>query len=198
MKSEGHRRKEAKAYIGDDVLKRLGVFVGEQVQPQAGKSPSDKFAEFLEKVKAEHTEKYDWLRKCMEEIAKEDPQKPKGPKPTCERAMAEYLWELGKKVTNEFFKSVIIFVRLYRECLNENGWSMLRKAKNLPDGEDTKEDFASHAEAESIPDMCNQFVKYYLPEKFPSFDKYLSIELTRHMCNWVYTRGYTHRIISLL
>ena len=60
VKSEGHKRKESANYIGDDVLRRLGVISG---------SPKDSikgFREFVESVKPENVGKYEGLLRSVE------------------------------------------------------------------------------------------------------------------------------------
>jgi len=41
-----------------------------------------------------------------------------------------YLRDLCKKVNSEYYKKVLRFVLLYRECMNEYGWIKRRETLN--------------------------------------------------------------------
>ena len=41
---------------------------------------------------------------------------------TCDDVFSLYLRDLCKKVNESYYKTVLRFVLLYRECLNEYGW----------------------------------------------------------------------------
>ncbi len=206
VKSEGHKKKIATNYVGDEVLKRLGVSSEER------QDPISTLKKFMQEVRADSQEKYRSLQREIEFLAQkcqqqqqqmkeEEEKKTKGPAQSatksCEAVLAEYLWEVGGKVTERFMMVLIIFVRLYRDCLNEYGWELARRSGELP-AEEGKRDFAGLPTAEHIPEACNDFIRHFLPNESPSFDKYLAIELTRHMCDWVHSHKYTHKMISLL
>ena len=41
---------------------------------------------------------------------------------SCDQILALYLRELCKQVNENYYRTVVRFVLLYRECLNEFGW----------------------------------------------------------------------------
>ena len=48
---------------------------------------------------------------------------------SCDEAMAVYLRDVSCKVNETFFKQVIMFVLLYRDCMNQYGWQKLAEAE---------------------------------------------------------------------
>ena len=118
-------------------------------------------------------------------------------KKTCDKVFAEYLWDMSKKVNEKFFYLLAIFVKAYKDCMNEYGWEILKKYKQVTPEERRKE-FAINNDAEHVPEASNDFVRYFLPREYSNFDKNLSIELTRHLCEWVRKNKYTHTCITLI
>lgn len=49
---------------------------------------------------------------------------------TCDLIFCLYLRDLCKKVNSEYYKKVLRFVLLYRECMNEYGWIKRRETLN--------------------------------------------------------------------
>lgn len=186
VKSDRHKKREAKDYSGDAVLQRLGVYSNME------NNPIKIFKVLMESMASESKEKYISLQKSVEVAAIDTKNK------TAENAFGRYLYELGRKVSDDFFKTSIIFVRLYKDCLNEYGWEVVKKQRSVT-LEEKKREFAKEPDtADYIPDVCNDFVNYFLPQEFPSFDKYLATELVRHLCDWVSKSGYTKKILMLL
>lgn len=189
------QKKKVEVYNGDEVLKRLGALDGTRFDPLTS------FADFLRQLKTDKTTEYFWLQKQLKNIAELEEkgvgEEIAAQKKTCERVLVEYLWELAKKVNEKFFFILIIFVKAYKECMNEYGWEVLRKYKQVT-FEDRRKDFVTNNDAEHIPEVCNDFVRYFLPREHPTFDKNLAIELTRHLCEWVRKSKYTHTCVSLM
>jgi len=46
---------------------------------------------------------------------------------TCDEVFCLYLRHVSKQVNEHYYKTVLRFVLLYRECLNENGWMKRRE-----------------------------------------------------------------------
>ena len=46
---------------------------------------------------------------------------------TCDQVFTFYLADVAKKVNHQYFRVVMKFVVLYRECLNEQGWKIRRE-----------------------------------------------------------------------
>ncbi len=58
---------------------------------------------------------------------------------TCDKVFGLYLREIATKVNFNFYKQVMKFVFLYRECLNEYGW--LKRREHYERVEMTHQDF---------------------------------------------------------
>ena len=46
---------------------------------------------------------------------------------TCDEVFCLYLREVSKQVNESYYKQVIRFILLYRECINEYGWQKRRE-----------------------------------------------------------------------
>jgi hypothetical protein len=49
---------------------------------------------------------------------------------TCDEVFCLYLRDLCKKVNENYYRTIIRFVFLYRECMNEYGWIKRRETLN--------------------------------------------------------------------
>lgn len=187
-------KKEVKKYDGDEVLKKLGALEGERYEPLV-------MAEnFLRQIHEDKIPNYLWLQKNLRmgvEQEEEKKEELEGPRKTCEQIFAEYVSEQGKKVNERFFFILIIFVNAYRQCMDEYGWEMTKKYKQVTFDERRKS-FTAHNDAELVPETSNDFIRYFLPKENPYFDRAMAIELTRHLCEWLKKNKYTHASISLL
>lgn len=47
-----------------------------------------------------------------------------------DEVFALYLYTVSKKVNDTFYRTVLAFVILFRECLNEIGWRKIRESEN--------------------------------------------------------------------
>ena len=56
----------------------------------------------------------------------------------CDDVMALYLREVSKRVNHTFYKTILRFIFLYRECLNEYGW--LKRRENYEKAQMLDED----------------------------------------------------------
>ncbi len=115
----------------------------------------------------------------------------------CHVILAEYLYEMSKKVNEKFFMTLIIFTRLYRDYMNIHGWDIVSRYKAVSK-EERDTSYAKCSDAEHMPEACNDFAKNYLPKEHPSFDQEIAIDITLHLCQWLYRKGYTHTHISRL
>lgn len=187
--------------MGDEVLTKLGA-----INTEEKPDPMATLRKFMKQVRPENKDKYCGIQRLIEDIAQKKPEdRPITEDPlaaaqkSCETVLVEYLWDLGARVTEKFLMVLIVFIRLYRDCMNVHGWDIVKKAGTTElEQEKGKRDFASLPTAEHIPEACNDFIRYFLPREFPAFDKGLAIEMTRHLCDWVHTHKYTHKLISPL
>jgi len=164
------------------VLKRLGVYSNKYNHPIAD------FKDLIEHAKAKDRPNYENLQRIIESARNINST-------DAESVLGKYLYELGQKVTSKFYKTMIIFIRLYLECLNDCGWKFIDKdQKILIDDHFIKKT----GTVDYVPDAGNDFIKYYLPTNCPSFNNFLAIEMTRHLCDWLYKNGYTKKHILLI
>lgn len=86
--------------------------------------------------------------------------------------------DISEKVIVNFYKAVVVFVELYRNCLNDIGWDKLANYKRMDTGKDVLPEYTSVKDGDSIPEICNEFLVRYLPMKCIAFDRKLAIQLT--------------------
>lgn len=138
---------------------------------------------------AEQQQQIPVLIPSMEEVQKQEPQK------HCLRIMTEYLCSMATKVSEKFFVSLILFIRYYSDYMNLHGWEILGKHKPITE-EEKKKQFTKTRDAEHVPEACNDFMKVHLPKECPNFDQTIGIDMTLHICDWLYRQGYTHTRIT--
>lgn len=109
----------------------------------------------------------------------------------CDDLFGIYLNDISNYINSTFYKSVIILLRHYRDCMNSLGWEILEKYNDLIH-EYTQYDFCSVKSGEILPDVCNDFLKVYLPKKLPSFDLHIARIVICEFCDWLYRKQYTH------
>jgi len=148
-----------------------------------------------------HTEIYDEMEllSLEKKNALEPLEMNNNPKPhkNCNAILAEYLYELAPKVNEKFFTTLIIVTRLYQDYMNQHGWDIISKYKTVT-AEERKKQFTNVYDSEHIPEGCNDFVQAYLPKEYPNFEMQIGVDITLHLCKWLYAKGYTHTSISPL
>jgi hypothetical protein len=85
---------------------------------------------------------------------------------------AVYLWRISQKVNDSFYKLVLAYTILFRECLNELGWAKKIESENIKIEEDPvlrermeKDQFCLTNNAEHAPEICNEFVTVFMEQK---------------------------------
>jgi hypothetical protein len=144
-----------------------------------------------------------------------------------DEVFAIYLYEASKKINPDYYKILLRFIILYRECLNRYGWekkaendevlnnsgngeemeatmitpaseSIIEKARELKSKAKGVE-FSVINNAEHAPEICNEFVTVFLQDKKDfALQKNESIDLTRNICHWLFTEGYTCSKVSMI
>ncbi|CDW77355.1 UNKNOWN [Stylonychia lemnae] len=127
-----------------------------------------------------------------------------------------YLRDVASKTNQLFYKNMLRFIMLYRECLNENGWQKLaesqcREAKqtleerNITARMATFKDvmyiheFCSINNSEVAPEICNEFVTTFLEmRKDCGLEKLEAIDYTRNFCHWLFINGHTCSKLSMI
>jgi hypothetical protein len=59
-------------------------------------------------------------------------------------------------------------------------------------------EFSAVSNAECVPEICNEFVTIFLPRRKETFEVTKAVDLTRHMCNWLFMQGFTCSKISVI
>ena len=105
--------------------------------------------------------------------------------------ICKYLNVFYKETNENYFKFMIKFLILFRECINE-------KEKNY--NENNKE-FTTYSNTENFPEKCNYFFTDYLESKnyckFTENEKDELIEIIQHFCFWLYQNNYTKSKLTL-
>lgn len=123
----------------------------------------------------------------------------------CDETFADYLNDIARIVNKGFYKQMVKFVFLFRECLNHYG-DRLNKTKQtqgvVPQPPEKKieegEEYCLINNAEQAPEVSNEFVTVYLEKVNSGLEKLDAIEFTQNLCNWLYINGYTCSKLSLI
>eukprot|EP00347_Sterkiella_histriomuscorum_P012296 403369133 len=124
-----------------------------------------------------------------------------------DQILAIFLIDMSEQVIVNFYKAVTVFVTLYRNCLNEIGWDQIANYKRLDliesinQNEDSIIDsglpiFTQVKDGDFIPQLSNEFILEYLPQKCNIFYRKLAVSLVEHLCRWLYNRKLTQLKIS--
>ena len=106
---------------------------------------------------------------------------------TCDQSFALFLIYISEKINSNFFEIVVIIIKLYRDCMNKLGWEILSKYKTLDDEEISfKYSFCEKKDPMKLPEISNDFIKFYLPKILPNFDIYLVMVIIGHFNYWLY------------
>ena len=109
--------------------------------------------------------------------------------------MALYLNDIAEHVIVNFYKTVAVFITLYRDFINETGWEKMSGYKILD--KSNLMIFSSIKECDVIPEFCNEFVTEQLSIKCNIFERDLASQLVQHLCLWLYNRGLTQYKVSI-
>ena len=113
---------------------------------------------------------------------------------TCDDAFYEYLCSFKDKTNEKYFKLLLKFVLLFRECYD--------KSKNKDVKEEDKKPVTNSLSPEGLPDLCNEFYGEFLePNDFfdlnENEEKNEIIEIIQHFCIWLFKKDYTKSKLSL-
>ncbi len=121
---------------------------------------------------------------------------------------ALYLWKISEKVNDQFYRTVLAYTILFRECLNELGWAKKIESENLKIEEEPelkermeKEQFCLTNNAEHAPEICNEFVTVFMEQKRNAqFDisKPDQIDLTINLCHWLFENQFTCSKLTMI
>ena len=61
-------------------------------------------------------------------------------------------------------------------------------------------EFCQVNNSELLPEICNEFVTIYLNDKLTvaGFERSEGIDLTRHLCHWLFINGHTCSKLSMI
>jgi hypothetical protein len=116
---------------------------------------------------------------------------------SCDDILALFLIDNSQIFTFQFYKTLIIFIKSYRDCMNKIGWEIVSQYKEIT-SEKTEADFTTVRNGEHLPEISEEFVNIYLPNNLPSFDKYLAVVIVNYLCDWAYKHKFTHTKLKYL
>jgi len=209
-KAGGAEKKPGEPISLDDILRKYGVleenstpilnmcsaFIS-QAKPESVKLYTELFDEVKSILQPEEGKVEININKAPTDNEDEPKDKAAENNRNCSQVLAEYLCDMSKRVSERFFMTLIIFVRMYRDYMDLCGWDIIGKYKAVS-VEEKKKQFSKLNDAEHIPEACNDFVKIYLPKEYPNFDQAIGVDVTLHLCEWLHRKKYTHTHISLL
>eukprot|EP00347_Sterkiella_histriomuscorum_P007733 403347763 len=127
-----------------------------------------------------------------------------------------YLREVASKTNLNFYVTMVKYILLYRECMNEYGWQKLAESQCREAKQTTEErninarlatfgdiisnhEYCSINNAEVAPEICNEFVTIFLESKKDcGLEKLECIDYTRNFCHWLFISGHTCSKLSLI
>eukprot|EP00347_Sterkiella_histriomuscorum_P022729 403337381 len=141
----------------------------------------------------------------------------------CEGIFAIYLRTFSKCTNENYYSTLTKFVLMFRDCLNQYGWQ--KKAEN--EEKDMKEpqyqslsyedrvqaklqeydnlrkfnEFTAINNCEYAPEIANEFVTVYMEDERNNkggLDRTEIIDLTQHLCNWLFTQKLTCSKLSMV
>lgn len=110
---------------------------------------------------------------------------------TCDDIFACFLIHMARIANEKFYKTIIVLIKHFRECMNKLGWDILSQFKHLSD-EQTTLDFCSVKNGEHLPEIASDFINVYLPSKLPQFDKKIASVIVSQFCDWLHKHKLTH------
>jgi hypothetical protein len=116
---------------------------------------------------------------------------------SCDDIFAIFILDISRTLSLKFLKNLLIFIKNLRDCMNIIGWEILSEYKSLR-YEPTILDFTSVKNAECLPDLSNEFINIFLPNKLPNWDKHLAVVIVNMICDWLYKHKFTNKKLSLL
>lgn len=142
-----------------------------------------------------------WLRN-YENLSESDRQQM-----LADEIFAYYLYTISRKVNEHFYKTVLTYTILFRECLNEIGWVKKIESEGLKVEEDDElkakvdtEPFCLTNNTEHAPEICNEFVTVFMERKrnqveIPKPDQ---IDLTINVCHWLFENQFTCSKLTMI
>ena len=82
-----------------------------------------------------------------------------------DHVFALFLIDVSERSIVNFYKTMVIFIDFFRECINVEGWNFISKYKIVFDEETKKEmrTYTSIKSAETVPHFTNEFLMRFLP-----------------------------------
>jgi len=120
---------------------------------------------------------------------------------------ALYLYQISRKVNEVFYKTVLTYVILFRECLNDIGWGKRAESEDIKveTNSQYKHDmetkaFCLYNNAEHAPEICNEFVTVFMENKRGQCEisKPDQIDLTINLCHWLFENQFTCSKLTMI
>ncbi len=104
-----------------------------------------------------------------------------------------YLKEFYNQTNPEYFHFMFKFIIMFRQCINKF------KKESSFNPPDPKNYFTQNNNAETIPDLCNDFFTDFLePKDYYGMEVMELIDVIQHLCNWLFINKYTTSRLTLV
>lgn len=145
-------------------------------------------------------------------IGSEDLDKDTGLKKTnMNKIFAVFIYCIGRRLTEQFYREFVFFLMMYRRALNEDGWTIKAEVTQTPVSQMEKRvEYCTINNGEFACDICNDFItdkwNEYLPQYNLNGFKVLGTDtegaknavfLTQHFCNWLNAQRYTNSKLQI-
>ena len=159
------------------------------------------------------------LRRTFRDVSRDICQMPENKRNmlNCEQIFTLYLREFSSLVNETYYKKLMTFVLLFRDCLNIYGWQKRaenevkeyygqfdydRKLKEKLESFDQMKvlnEYTAVNNGEFAPEIANEFVTVFYDE---TINGHLTrpevIDLTQHLCSWLFAQKLTCSKLSMV
>ena len=123
----------------------------------------------------------------------------------CDAVIALFLFSASKISNEKFYLVLGVFFRNLRECLNEQGYDLIKnyffknyseEARSLVPRRKEDRTFCEVEMPEYLPLVSDKFILEYLPKYCPEFDQQLAVDIMYDFCKWLIKKKFTKIRIS--
>jgi len=123
---------------------------------------------------------------CNPNLKAEDSNINKNGNKSIDMVFTEYLNYISALTNQNQFFMMFKFIVLFRDCIN------LKKSEEIPN---LCDEFTKSHSAESIPEYANNLFLFFEKSNYYGWEsdkeKFELVEITQHLCYWVYEKQYT-------
>lgn len=116
---------------------------------------------------------------------------------TCDDVFALFLLNYKDTFPMRLMKILLIYLVNLRDYLNKFGWDFLSILKDIS-SYPTETTYTQYFDCSLIPEMIDDFIEFYIPEKCPDIERQYLIVFSCHFCNWLKRYNLTKSKIDLI